>query len=482
MHTGYSAFVIASLMLCIASYSANSQETASAAPAYPPAPAPADTSDWARHIQRSMTLMATSTAEHRNRVHVLFYGQSITKQDWWKAVARDLRELFPHADLEIENRAIGGFSSQYLVHTAEHDLYPTYPDLVIFHVYGHHLRYRDIIARARARTTAEVAIYTDHYGAKSDKDGEPDLGNWGRFMANWMRKVAEAYGCDIIDITTPWKEYLLSNDLKAQALLKDGIHLNEHGMFLMAELVERQLVYRPELPDDEWKDLVKTYEIGRDVQWKDGRLRLEFDGNRVVALAAPHDGRAPAAGVLVDGKARSEYPGCYAYTLPSSYPEVGWPVIMHVGFRERPVVEEWTATITEISEDHATFGFKVAGSVTGPDGEGTNSEPFVSDSGRATIAPDAWCLKRSFDFTEKPIAPGFEVKWQTVPLFADSYTAPKVEDPTREYQTVLVQGIPNGRHVLELVAEGEGVPPIAALRVHKPPVAEEPDPELREVR
>ncbi len=47
---------------------------------------------------------------------------SITVQDWWKEVAADLKARFPQADLVIENRALGGFSSQRLVKTAETDL------------------------------------------------------------------------------------------------------------------------------------------------------------------------------------------------------------------------------------------------------------------------------------------------------------------------------------------------------------------------
>jgi hypothetical protein len=44
-----------------------------------------------------MTLLATSTPAKRNRVRILFYGQSITQQDWSKRVADDLRRRFPHA-------------------------------------------------------------------------------------------------------------------------------------------------------------------------------------------------------------------------------------------------------------------------------------------------------------------------------------------------------------------------------------------------
>src|SRR6058998_2348722 len=97
-------------------------------PPFPP-PLPAkNPAELGVHVQRTMTLLATSTPEHRNHVRILFYGQSITEQQWSKQVAEDLRKRFPNADLEIENRAIGGFASQLLVRPAEHDLYPFYPD------------------------------------------------------------------------------------------------------------------------------------------------------------------------------------------------------------------------------------------------------------------------------------------------------------------------------------------------------------------
>jgi hypothetical protein len=100
-----------------------------------------DTNKRGHGIQRTTTLLATSTPTKRNTVRILFYGQSITEQNWWQAVADDLRRRFPHANLIIENRALGGHSSQLLVKTAEADLYPFYPDLLIFHVFGSHLDY-----------------------------------------------------------------------------------------------------------------------------------------------------------------------------------------------------------------------------------------------------------------------------------------------------------------------------------------------------
>ena len=85
---------------------------------------------------------------------------AILAGDWDRAkqVADDLRRRFPHANLVVENRAIGGFASQLLVKTAETDLYPFYPDLVVFHVYGSHIEYENIIRRIRERTTAEILM------------------------------------------------------------------------------------------------------------------------------------------------------------------------------------------------------------------------------------------------------------------------------------------------------------------------------------
>ena len=174
-------------------------------------------------IQRSMTLMATSTPEHKNTVRVLFYGQSITEQNWSKLVADDLRKRFPNANLIIENRALGGFASQLLVKTAETDLYPFYPDLLIFHVYGAHNTYEDIIRRTRERTTADVLIMTDHVTKDEQLNEETDPSKlmpsgkiWDSFMNyKHLPEVAKKYGCAILEQRNLWKQYLKDNNLHA---------------------------------------------------------------------------------------------------------------------------------------------------------------------------------------------------------------------------------------------------------------------------
>lgn len=444
---------------------------------YPP-PAPAkDDSYFGAKIQRTMTLLATSTPKNRHRVRILFYGQSITKQDWWLEVAKDLRQRFPNADLQIENRAIGGFASPLLIRPAEHDLYPFYPDLLIFHVYGSEPEYESIIAKVRRRTTSEIAFHSDHItwlptGTFLDNKEKLKAYQWhDAHSTEWLPKMAQKYGSELIEIREPWKQYLKDNRLKPKDLLSDDIHLNAHGNFLLGSLVKRQLRYNPKFTTAAWKDWVKTYVVGKDVKWKNGKLVLEFEGNRVDAIAAKstdtnsHQGR-----ILIDGKPPSQFPELYTLTRPSQGIGVDWPAILQVSWEKPLMIEDWTARITEINEDASQFKFEVRGSKTGFDGSGVSDRKFVSKSGRVVIEPENWWLKNSYEYSHQPIPKGFEIKWQVLPMFVDEYVVPKVEDSSQEYLTTLAQNLSNAKHQLEIIPNEKGNFPIQSIRVYRPPL------------
>ncbi len=432
-----------------------------------PAPAPPKDDDaLGRGIQRTMTLLATSTPAHRNHVRILFYGQSITEQEWSRRVADDLRRRFPHADLKIENRAIGGFASQLLIRPAEHDLYPFYPDLVIFHVYGANDKYEEIIRNVRTRTTAEVLMQKDHVaaaGIQETPDEKADKGLWWDWMMNhqFLPDIAKKYGCGLVDVRAGWLDYLQANDLKPQTLLVDGVHLNDRGNFLMAELVKRYLIYRPDLPKNDWQNLVRTFTVDKDVMWKNGRLTLPFEGNRVDVIAAP----GTTARVLIDGKAPSTSPDLYRITRPQPNP---WsPLALVRVDHDRPlVVENWTLTITSVNADSSRWTYDVSGSVTGADGSGASDALFISKSGRVKIEPASF-----FRNPNAAVPNGYEITWQVLPTFADTVTPPKVQEAGREYATTVAQGLANGPHTLELIAHKNGGSiPVQAIRVYRPPV------------
>jgi len=428
----------------------------SAGETFPP-PANTDVSKFGWGIQRSMTLMATSTPEKKNTVRVLFYGQSITEQKWWKQVAADLKARFPNANLIIENRAIGGFASQILSRIAEHDAYPFYPDLVIFYVYGDHNRYDEIIHNFRSRTTAEVLMQTEHMALGDQK--------WPETMSTkLLPEIAKKYGAELADIRTQWQQYLTDNKLEAKALLTDAVHLNDHGCFVEASLISRYLRHDAKFPTEPCKDLVKDVEP----KWDGGKLKLEFEGNRVDVIAAANATAGAKAKVLIDGKAPSEFPGCYYYTRPNADRGFIWTggAVIRVDSEKPRIEEEWTLTFTEINDKRDAFKYKVSGSKTGADGEGGSAGKFVSNSGRVVIDPKDF----HWGFEKKPVNPGFEIKWKCKPLSVDTYSIPATPATGIENATTLAQGFPNEKHTLELISEDGKPLPIQTLRVYKPGV------------
>jgi len=432
----------------------------------PAPPTPEDDSALGRGIQRSMTLMATSTPEKHHKVKVLYYGQSITNQQWTDEVTRYLKETYPHADFTFAKLSLGGFSSQRLVRTTDYDVLPFYPDLLIFHVLGDHRRYEDIIIKVRENTAAEVAIWNDHVTRLPIK---PD--DWSEKMSyGFIPGYAERYGCYLMDIRTLWKKYLAENGFEPSRFLRDNVHLNESGNWLLASLIKPFLVYRPELPDADWKDLARDYTVGKDLLWQDGRLTLQFTGNRVDAYSAwTGRGEPGAAKVLIDGKRPSEFPDLYYHARPSGTPNIGWPAIKRITWQKPPVLESWTARCYDFNDEATEFKFEVTGSVTGPDGTGLSTERFVSDSGRVVIEPQDWTFGFDRSVSKKPMPQSVTVRWQTKALFTDSYTPLKVEDAAYEYPTVLAQGLPNTTHTLEIISETGKPIDIAFIRVYRPP-------------
>ncbi len=435
-----------------------------------------DTSQLGRQVQRTLRLLATSTPERRNTVRVLFYGQSITEQKWAQLVADDLRARFPHANLVIENRALGGYASQMLVKTAETDLYSFQPDLLIFHVYGAHDKYEDIIRRVRERTTAEILMQNDHVTRPEDLAEETDPAklwppngkNWDAFMNHrWLPEVGSKYGVELCDQRAWWKQYLQANQLEPKKLLRDGVHLNAHGEFLMAECVKAYLRYDPKLGPSPAESWVKTYPVGGVVRWQAGRLRLEFVGNRVDVILKP--GLAATARVLIDGRKPSEIASLYGFTRALAKPGGKWPVVADLTWQNTPVVEDWTMEVSRSVEGTNQFAFDLRGSKTGPDGSGRSDRRFISNSGRVVIDPDDWNVGYALSLAQvKPVPDKFVVTWQTVARHLDEIPVIKSQpDPAVENILTLAQGLLDGNHTVEIL--GDETLPIAALRIYCPP-------------
>jgi hypothetical protein len=194
--------------------------------AYPPAtvlelPAPDKGIVFGDRIRRTMNLLSTSTKEKPNKVKIVFFGQSIIKQDYSrKIIESKLRQNFPHAQLEVLNTAIGGYQAPYSARTMFHQVIPHQPDLIVFHVYAGEKdgKYEEILKNFRRYTTAEVVTITHHldnYGEAVDKD---------RDAASQLRRdLAVKYGFELVEVRENWRKYLTMHGLKVTDMLSDKI-------------------------------------------------------------------------------------------------------------------------------------------------------------------------------------------------------------------------------------------------------------------
>ena len=435
-----------------------------------PLPKLPDTISYGRYTSRTMHLLQTSSIEKPNTVKILVYGQSISVQDWWLDVKKSIETRFPSVDLIMENRAIGGFASQILCKTVEMDVSTFYPDLVLLHIYGSHVAYDSVVFSIRSRTAAEVAIQTDHFAGENA---------WSDTMSyHFLPALAEKYKCDLINIRDPWKKYLEYNHLKPKDLLKDDIHLNKHGEYLMAELIKPLFQYKSKYEPDPF-GLCTVYKVDKDLKIEKGKLDLSFQGNKVdVVLGETFSKKADPAKILLDNRPPSEFQGTYFMTRPYSIESKSWPwtlpAMIRVGHESPWVEEEWTCKFTEATAPYEDFSFEISGSVTGKDGSGKGSEDFVSQSKRVIINKgDAekggdWHLNRSYKVMKTTVNPCDEVKWKTYSISIDTLDFAKYSNLTGEKVVTLFQGVPNTNHELTLSTSDREKLPVIEIRVYRP--------------
>ena len=456
-----------------------------------PIPAPAtDEALFGARLTRSATLLATSCPERRWPVKILIYGQSISgSQIFTEQMSAYLKEQFPYADISLENRSIGGFGGDRLIRTAVHDVYTACADLIIFHVYGgeEHGELEQFFTNVRRYTTADILLMNHHLDGSKKEVNETSF--------QYLRYIANKYNCELVDISTEWVKYLAENDLKTSDLLRDSVHPNRNGNWLLAHLVGRHLRYNPLFPG-QCQNMVETcfatsaYDnnpdnplIFKGQSWnitngvptgvtKQGALKLAFYGNRVDLIAGQLQigKNGGTAHLIIDGKVDSDKYLPYAITRPSHGPGTWFPAIKRISHQSPLLPEKWLLKIDKINTDSTVWFYTIKGSQTGIDGHGRSDQRFVSKSGRVVIDVSDYMfadIKNGF----KAMTPiGFEVKWSVVPLFQRTYSAPVTADKAKMYKTTLVQGLKNGPHTLELIPNGDGPVPVEAFEIHRPPM------------
>jgi hypothetical protein len=338
---------------------------------------------------------------------------------------------------------------------AENDVVSFYPDLVLFHDYGNEADYETIIQTIRRKTTAEIALQTDHMAAQGQE--------WhDKHSHEWLPAICSKYNLALIDVRSVWKTYLKENNLEIKDLLVDGVHLNEHGNYLMASIIKKYFASLHDAPAT--TKFVKNLKAGKDFAVKQNKIDIPVSGNRVDLVWKPSAGRNVQAAVYIDEKKPSAFNTCYYYTRPALdsagfLRKIGQVLAMKLTNKAKE--EEWAMTITSTDSVKQQMQFSLKGSLTGEDGSGTSESTFTSNSGKIIIDSTEWFRAKEFAKFQW-VKPGDVLKWQVKSMCKDEVV------PNPGAVTTVVQGIENSQHRLKLT--GKGLKDLQAIRVYEPPL------------
>ncbi len=438
---------------------------------------------YGEKIQRTMHLLESSTKANPNKVKIVFFGQSITRQDFSrKIIEASLRTRFPHAELEVLNTAIGGYQAPRSVQVMHHTLIPHQPDLVVFHIYGGEKdgSYEQILRNIRNQTTAELICVTHHL------DNYNDSVTQQRESASQLRKeLADKYGAELIDVRKDWKTYLDMHGLTPKDLLRDNIHHNTHGGELWGALQERHFRVRTPDPQD-WQNRVNTIDLTeRDSVNADGQISfskegweptrhglkstkhgspliIEFEGTRIDIISHSGNGEAD---ILIDEQPPSAHLETWSTTLPTSTPIDYRPAIMNVRLRGKPMTESWTLTVDSADAKGQSFTYFLNGTQSGRQGKGSHKSSFVSENEIIRIDPASFTLAHAIQIKKKPLPIPFDVTWKVQNRSLDRLET--TNHRTRSGQATLVQQLPNNRHTMKIIPR-KGIIHLEKIIIHRP--------------
>jgi hypothetical protein len=448
-----------------------------------------DTASDEQKIARSLEIIRTSTPENRKVLKVLFYGQSITASGWHKAVVEHWHEKYPNTIFVVQNRALGGFSSQLLVRTTEQDIAAFYPDLIIFHVYGNHRAYEQIIRLFRSRTAADIIVQTDHAeilpdlpcpeGLQLTLHRQPGCSGfgwlhqrlWGDEMSyHIIPYYAKKYALALEPQRTWWRDYLLRTHVGPQLLLVDNVHPNARGKDLLATFFNQYFDNLVEHWNGEKENNIISLPPSAPHSI-DGQETIDFDGSRLELFSRKALASWPT--VTIDKSLPKEIDGCYQVSRATPIETApDWPTIRRITLLHDHTPEVWTATLTKISSDQKTFEFNISGSVSGDEGTGNSTMDFVSKSGKFSIQAKDWMVEPAFVASHVPLRVPYKVQWSVNYICGDDPEVIDRGDGVKEYRYILGTGLYNRNHTVKLSFPANDLADATEFREYRPPLRE----------
>ena len=264
------------------------------------------------NIQRTMARIAASTPAKPATVRLQFYGQSITAQGWTTLVEKDLARRFPCVKFVFQNAAIGGFTSPALIRTAEHDC-----------ILGIPISWCST-STARSTSTRRSSATSAPGPRPKSCSGPATYRQRDAGQASRRQSADRGHPPDRQEVRLPADRRAEEMDrlppaeaLAPPALLRDGVHLNDAGVELLASFIAPELVRVPGWPPRRFRHRGR-HSVGRPGggPGRRGRPDLSFTGNRVVAISG--GAGQGGADVLLDGQPMLGLASCGPSAAPAS--------------------------------------------------------------------------------------------------------------------------------------------------------------------
>jgi hypothetical protein len=409
---------------------------------------------------------------------------------------RAIRQRFPQSPPIVYKRHAGsGTPWDYALGWVRQFAAAEQPDLIFTYTNGTPEGLDAMLGEIRRRTTADVIVPSLHFFHNSrvtPEDIENGVEPWEK-----IRAICRKHKAEFVENRRELAEYMKRAGLTPPDLLQDAVHQTAYGRLRIWDNITRHIA-QPErfsyAPESRERLIAVAGPAGagpehveRSGRWttqggllgtrdKDARLKVRFTGNRINLI-----GRKGADGgtvkVLVDGLPAERLPvfltnfiqpkrGQHSRTLKGPGPGDVAPHAVDLG--KNVIPQTWTITVTSDVGD-----YRLAGSVTGPDGEGNVARQFLSRSGQIGIDARLWRHGRD-ERKGSPVIFGNSA--------GDSFTFDVCHCAVGEisfrseraaaFSERLAQELSNGPHTLEIVAAGDGDVTIEGLYVFEPPEKE----------
>ena len=391
---------------------------------------------------KNTSSILTNTSE-KKVFKIQFYGQSIVSGIDMRRITNLLEDTYPNVKFVILNNAIGGYQAPKLVRTAEHDLYPQYPDLIIFHVYGgiENGELEEIFYNIKNRLTSDVIIF-DHHISYVDNDlGQEKLNKKQDENSKIIKNLAIKYNFGFIGVRDVWKNYLeLNTSLTIKDLLRDIVHPNDEGKILLEWILMEHFIKAVQKTNE------KSNMISEQVIKDQGAVvKFTFNGNRFDVLPTKRNIGANFS-IKLDGIPIDKHNDLYAVSRTSSFPKQWWPTFNRITLNKsvRQIEEKWIIHIKNLNLENQSFEFELIGDVSGYQGKGKSGEDFVSlNRAIEILASDMSAFPYENTIKEDVI----QISFKVYPLFINPVSIEKVEEIN------LARLLDNKMHTVELRVE-----------------------------